>query len=214
MTTEPGQMSGEENFVPRVDDFDMEDVPEEALRAELARRHKNKQAALRRDAVQVHGVEHVHDTADDQEGGVDAVEREADAIEWQDPSNLEAPPPRPGFVQRWIRSAFRTGEDPASLQRAHREGWRPRALSTVPSGYAPATMTHKQLGDVIAVEGLILMELPARVAKARKKFYDRLMAAQNEAIERDIHKDERPGKPIIAERRTTVTRGRRPDAGD
>lgn len=208
-----GQISDEtEQFVPRTEEVDMEDVSTIALQAELARRQKAKAAAKRADAVQTHGVDHNHDTAEDVEGS-DKIEREADVVEWQDPSNLDAPPPRPGFVQRWVRASFRTGDDPGNLMRAHREGWRPRAISSVPEGYTPATMTHKSLGDVIAVEGLVLCELPIGVARQRKKFYDKLLSAQNEAINRDIHKDERPGNPIIAQRRTTVTR-RPPVVGD
>jgi hypothetical protein len=203
--------TGETRFSP-TDEADESDVGELTARVAEAAAHRTRAAAKYAGSAELHQIDHGHDTAADVE--TDAEDRETEVIEWQDPSNLEAPPARPGFVQRWIRASFRTGEDPGNLLRARREGWRPRLLKTVGKDYAPATVLHKTLGEVIAVEGLILCEMPINVARARYRYYRRLLEAQNEAIRRDVHKDERPGMPIIADRRSTVTRGRRPEAGD
>jgi hypothetical protein len=201
--------TGETRFSPTtvVDADDVEEIERQVAQSQGA---ATRAAAKYRGSAEVHGLDHVHDVETD-----DTIEdRETEVIEWQDPSNLEAPPARPGMVQRWIRASFRTGDDPGNLMRARREGWRPRVVSTVPQGYAPATINHKSLGEVIAVEGLILCEMPIKVARQRYKFYQSLLQAQNEAIQRDVHRDERPGMPIIAERRATVTRGRTPQQGD
>jgi hypothetical protein len=203
--------TGVTRFSP-TDEVDAADVGELSARAAEAAAHRTRAAGKYAGSQTLHDLDHVHDTAEDTE--TDVLDRDTEVIEWQDPSNLEAPPARPGYVQRWIRASFRTGEDPGNLLRARREGWRPRLLSTVDKDYAPATILHKTLGEVIAVEGLILCEMPINVARVRHKFYAQLLAAQNEAIRRDIHRDERPGMPIIAERRATVTRGRRPETGD
>jgi hypothetical protein len=204
--------TGETRFSPS-DQVDAEDVGHIAQRTAESQRNATRAAEKYRGSAELHGLDHGHDDAEDASSDNDE-DRETEVVEWQDPSNLEAPPARPGYVQRWVRASFRTGEDPGNLMRARREGWRPRLVSSVDKSYAPATITHKILGEVIAVEGLILCEMPIKVARQRYKFYQGLLAAQNEAIQRDIHRDERPGQPIIAERRSTVTRGRTPQQGD
>lgn len=201
--------AGDPQFSPS-DTVDAADVEQISRAAAEGQRQEQRARDRYAGTAEVHGVDHGHDLDVD----VDVEDRETEVVEWHDPSNLEAPAPRPGMVQRWIRASFRTGDDPGNLMRARREGWRPRPVSTVKQGYAPATIQHKSLGEVIAVEGLILCEMPITVARQRFKFYQQLLAAQNEAIQRDIHRDERPGHPIIAERRSTVTRGRKPEAGD
>lgn len=200
-----------DTFSP-TDQVDAEDVEHITQRVAAGQRASQQAAGRYAGSAELHGLDHGHDTAADLE--TDEQERETEVVEWQDPSNLEAPPARPGYVQRWVRASFRTGEDPGNLMRARREGWRPRLVSSVGKDYAPATIHHKTLGEVIAVEGLILCEMPIKVARQRYKFYQNLLAAQNEAIQRDVHRDERPGMPIIAERRSTVTRGRTPQQGD
>lgn len=202
--------TGETRFSPS-DQVDAEDVDEIERRVQGSARARTLAEAKYAGSAELHGLDHGHDTAAVADHDQD---RETEVVEWQDPSNLEAPPARPGMVQRWVRASFRTGDDPGNLMRARREGWRPRLVSSVDKSYAPATITHKTLGEVIAVEGLILCEMPIKVARQRFKFYANLLAAQNEAIQRDIHRDERPGNPIIAERRSTVTRGRTPQQGD
>ena len=193
-------------FTPS-DQTDAVDVDHVAQQAAEGQRQRQVNASKYSGSAEVHGLSHEHDLDED----LDVEDRDTEVIEWQNPSNLEAPAPRPGMVQRWIRASFRAGEDPGNIMRARREGWRPRPVSTVDRSYAPATITHKTFGEVIAVEGLILCEMPIKVARQRYKFYQSLLAAQNEAITRDIHRDERPGMPIIADRRATVTRGRKPE---
>jgi hypothetical protein len=201
--------TGETRFSP-TDTVDAVDVDHITQRVADSARASQRAAGKYQGSSELHGLDHNHDIDAD----LDVEDRETEVIEWQDPSNLEAPPARPGMVQRWVRAAFRTGDDPGNLMRARREGWRPRLVSSVDKSYAPATIHHKSLGEVIAVEGLILCEMPIKVARQRYKFYQGLLSAQNEAIQRDVHRDERPGQPIIAERRSTVTRGRSPQQGD
>jgi hypothetical protein len=201
-------------FSPRKG-VDAEDIPEIRASVRQNNEHRSQQRAKRADAAVTHEVDRESgESAEAREREIEEVEREEDVVEWRDPVNLEAPPARPGYVQRWVRFATRRDGDPSNFSRARSEGWRPVRLSNVPDGYSPPTINHRDLGDIIGVEGLILCEMPITVAKQRKAYYDKLLRAQNEAIERDIHKDERPGQPIQVTRRTQITRGRKPEIGD
>jgi hypothetical protein len=150
-----------------------------------------------------HGVDHGHGPADHGAAAAHDTPREEE-LEWKRPSNLEAPPPRPGFVQRWIRTAIGASNDPQNASKRFREGWKPRAANTVPRGYTPPTIMHGNFGEVIGVEGNILCEMPASMARQREAFYSRKTRQQTEAIERDVHKVERPNLPITATRTSKV----------
>jgi hypothetical protein len=197
-------------FVPG-EAIDTDDVGE--LQSQLAEARRVN-AALRNKIGQAVATNAVDDGTDQVHGNVDVVEQEQDVVQWRDPSNLEMPAPRAGFVQRLVRTSFRTGQDPSNVSRAFREGWRPRKLDTVAKEDLPPTILHGTHGECIGVEGLILCEMPVSIARQRAKFYRGMTAVQTEAIEKDIHKEERPGMPIIAERRSRVSTGRRPNSED
>jgi hypothetical protein len=95
-----------------------------------------------------------------------------------------------------------------------REGWQPRNIDSVPKEDLPPTVAYAG-NTVIGVEGLILCEMPVRIARQRAKFYRQQTAVQTEAIERDIHKEERQGYgAIVADRRQRVKTGRGADSED
>jgi len=198
-------------FTPN-EEIDTDDIGELQNRIKQLQAAQGVRSAKVNQTVQSHEV----DTGDDQvHGNVDVVEQEQDLMNWRDPGNLEMPAARPGFVQRLVRTAFRVGQDPQNWSRAMREGWQPRPMSSVPKEDLPPTITHATLGSVIGVEGLILCEMPVRIARQRAKFYRNQTAVQTEAIERDIHKEERQGYgAIIADRRSRVKTGRGADSED
>lgn len=118
------------------------------------------------------------------------------APDWRRPSNLEAPPPRAGFVQRWIRTGIGNTPDASNVAKKLREGWKPRLASTVPSGFSPPTISHGTLGEVIGVGELVLMEMPRKTVLQRRKFYADITRKQMEGVDRNLLKIERPGMPI------------------
>jgi hypothetical protein len=129
-----------------------------------------------------------------------------DEFEWKPANTLDAPEPRPGFVQRWVRFLVGSDQDPKNWSRSTREGWRPRSMDTVDKGFNAPTMNHGTLGTVIQVGDVILCEMDERLYKSRKKFFRAKATRQKEAMEK------RPmqGTDIkVEERNASVTFGRR-----
>lgn len=174
-----------------------------AKAAETRRRNAELEARLANETEDPHEVDHSHGSTDHGAAEAHDTPRE-EHLDWRRPSMLEAPPPRPGYVQRWIRSAIGASADPKNVSQRFREGWKPRAASTVPRGYTPPTIMHGQFGEVIGVEGNILCEMPIRMAQQREAFYRKKALQQTQAVEQDVHKVERPDLPITATRKSTV----------
>jgi hypothetical protein len=97
---------------------------------------------------------------------------ELDPIKMLNPTNLEAPPARPGYVQRWISDSVH-GDSGGSVSkewtRKMRQGWSPRDPSTV----SPAELRIYETGKsqsgqgLIRMSGLVLCEMPRAAAEAR-----------------------------------------------
>ena len=128
--------------------------------------------------------------------------------EWTRPSELEAPEPRTGFTQRWVRIKLGNEDDARNSMRKFREGWLPRQLDTVPKGYAPPTFSHSRLGNVIGVEDLILCEMPIKKALQRNAFYKAKQDRMIEGIENDLRNVARGGPRIHSDSKTQVTKRR------
>lgn len=152
-----------------------------------------------------HALSHEHGGSS-QNDAVHVTPRD-EVQDWKRASDLEAPPPRPGFAQRWIRTAVGGKNDPKNANKKLREGWKPRAASTCPRGFIAPTIAHGQFGDVIGVEDMILCEMPVRMAKQRDDFYQERTNRQTDAVERDLHRIERPGMPLRMANKTQVERG-------
>lgn len=128
--------------------------------------------------------------------------------EWARPSELEAPEPRPGYTQRWVRIKLGNEDDARNSMRKFREGWLPRQLDTCPEGYAPPTFSHSRLGNVIGVEDLILCEMPVRKALQRNAYYEAKKDRMIEGIENDLRNVSRSGPRVAVTHRTQVTKRR------
>lgn len=138
---------------------------------------------------QVHQAsqEHVvHDENTDREvDDLYRTEGENEVTEWRRHSALDAPPARPGYMQRFIRVRLGTTRDTARFQAAYREGWRPVKASNHTDRSLPTTRLSDG-AEVIGVEDLILCEMPERVFRQREAFYQSKLDSQNEAIERQL----------------------------
>ena len=174
-----------------------------AKAAETRRRNAEYEAKAANAVADPHEIDHSHGSTDHGAAEAHDLPREEEQ-DWRRPSMLEAPPPRPGFVQRWIRSAIGASSDPKNVSQRFREGWRPRSADSVPRGYQPPTILHGKFGEVIGVEGNILCEMPVKMARQREEFYARKTNQQTRAIEQDVHKVERPNLPITATRSSKV----------
>jgi hypothetical protein len=157
-----------------------------------------------------HKVDHVQDSRSTQADVMSSygVSRSAHDEPWKLPAELDAPEPRDGFTQRWIRIRTSNGEDAKNSMKKFREGWLPRSLETVPTGYAPPTFLHSQLGDVIGVDDLILCEMPIKKAVQRNAYYQQKTDRMIDGIENDLRKVESGGPRIARTHNTQVTKHR------
>jgi hypothetical protein len=124
-----------------------------AKAAETRRRNAELEAQLANANEGPHKVDHSHGPTDHGAAAAHDTPREEE-LEWKRPSTLEAPPPRPGYVQRWIRTSIGASNDPQNVSKRFREGWRPRPADTVPRGYTPPTIMHGQYGRSSVSKGI------------------------------------------------------------
>lgn len=109
-----------------------------------------------------------------------ADDRPLENQDWRPVSQLEAPPPRPGYAQLWVRTHIRGVEDTANVSKTLQEGWRPRsAESDLPEGYEPPVVSLGRYANVIGAYGMILCEMPLRMYNQRKAHYDGMAAKQS-----------------------------------
>jgi len=125
---------------------------------------------------------------------------------WVRPTSLEAPPPRPGFAQRWIRVAVMGTEDPTNASRKFREGWKPRRAETVPPSYAVPTISHGKWAGAVGVEGSVLCEMPKKLKAKRDAVYRKKTDDVTDAIEGELQAQSRPGMEITQTRKSTLVR--------
>lgn len=180
-------------------------------------RKKNALIAKEREEG-VHEVEQPDEGRTSQQDALAAygIDRDSIGDHWEKPSELDAPPPRDGYTQRWIRIRLGTGEDAKNSIKKFREGWLPRQLDTIPDGYVPPTIQHARLGGVIGVDDLILCEMPLKKARQRNAFYRDRVVRMIEGIENDLNKISQGGPRIDVDHKTRVTKRRLqvPDPGE
>ena len=88
---------------------------------------------------------------------------------WQEVGVLtrNTPPKRPGYEQRWVRVQTADDKpDTANLRKRLLEGWRPRTADSIPGGAVYATAHDRQFGTIIAMSGMVLMEMPTAAQAA------------------------------------------------
>lgn len=158
-----------------------------------------------------HQVDQLTDSRDTEQDALASygVSRDAHDEPWVRPAALQAPPPRPGYTQRWIRIRLGNTEDVNNSSRKFREGWLPRRPSTVAKSDLPPTSSHPRLGSVIGVEDLILCEMPISKAKQRNAFYRQRIDRMVAGINNDINNVSKHGPRISKYERTEVSKRRR-----
>ena len=131
---------------------------------------------------------------------------------WKPPSLLDAPKPRPGYVQRWIATSIQGKETPDNVYKRMRAGWEARSADTVKDKRYP-TINHGQWAGCIGIEGMLLCEMPEEKHKSMKEFYSGKNEGQNESIASDLDALGRTGGMAIHQnRQSSTSRGRLPTA--
>lgn len=152
---------------------------------------------------------HVENQSARQVDQVEEIDRDSELpTAWQRPSQLDAPAARPGYIQRWVRYRFGNQEDTDNLEKMLEEGWSPVKRATVKRVHELTADLRGKYGQYIVRRGLILMELPERLAAQRRERSKRQLRRMVQAIDRDFFKLPRhQAMPLLQpERRTTVSR--------
>lgn len=123
-------------------------------------------------------------------------------------------PARPGFVQRWIRTKLNGVDDPKNVMKRMNQGWRPRLADTVPQGVFAPTVNIRQFGDVIGMDGTVLMERPETQHAAHAAHNRAMTDRQMDAVNSMLAKEEESGLPIKKTMSSDVTTGRRAPVAD
>lgn len=188
-----------------------------ALKASMAAAAKRKKTASNK---QTHAVnnEMVHEL-NDSSSQADArqdIDRDSEQTEsWSRPHKLDAPDPRPGYVQRLVRL------DNDNLDRRIQEGWIPRKRASAKQGHELTSDRNSKYSLYYVMSGMILCEMPEEKARQRNDFYRKKQLRMTESIDRDLFKLSNPLMPMLKPSRktrvtTTARRGRLDDqiAGD
>jgi len=157
---------------------------------------------------------------DDQRGSRDNDSREGDVIhdeyddDWVEPSLLATDnvPARPDFVQRWCRTEINGKPDTSNLNRKFNQGWRPRPASSVAKGDFVPTIKYGK-SNVIGMEGLILMERPAKQHERHGNSIKRDTKNQMRSVDENMYKAHSANSGMTAPERTgssRVVRGKSP----
>jgi hypothetical protein len=130
--------------------------------------------------------------ADDTHGSRESETRDnttthpAEDAPWTQPASLEAPPPRKGMVQRWIRVGSLGKDDATNASRKFREGWVPRKANSVPPDFPLPHIDNGKFAGCIGIEGMVLCEMTIDRNNQRNKYFqgrrDRMTDAINQQI--------------------------------
>ena len=127
---------------------------------------------------------------------------------WKPPSLLDAPEPRPGYVQRWVATSIQGKDTPDNVYKRMREGWSARSAETVKSELFP-TINHGQWTGSIGIEGMLLCEMPKERHASMKAYYQGKSNDQNQSVVGELDAlGRQSGLPIHQDRKSETSRGR------
>lgn len=128
-----------------------------------------------------------------------------------DPFQLDAPPPRAGYVQRWVRVTL-VGSVDVNASYSIRDNWRPRTDLPdrfKPINYAFQNQDRNQTVDYLQVGDLVLMEKPIKFHSARMAHFKDKDKQIMQAIDAELDGVESKQHPIFRRRKTETETGSR-----
>ena len=136
--------------------------------------------------------------------------RETRKKQWMPPSSLDAPPAPKGFKHRWIRTETMGQDDTGNVSKKLREGWEfvraEEIKNQIGQNDYPVISDGKYQG-LIGVGGLVLARIPEEIVEQRKNYFQNKTKNQQEAVDNDILREQRPEMPINIDRQSRVTFG-------
>lgn len=186
-------------------------------RAQTVKREKATPARKQTHAVHADDVHTANESARQADSRTE-VDRDSEVpTSWRLPSRLDAPPPRPGYRNRFVR--FRNGneEDAEHFEEALEEGWRPVKRSRTRQVHELTATTHGKYGGYYVKRGLILMEIPETLEIQRERYFKKVQADMNRGVDRNLFKINHRVMPLLQPERksrvsTVARRGRLDDA--
>ncbi len=136
--------------------------------------------------------------------------RETRKKQWMPPSSLDAPPAPKGFKHRWIRTETMGQEDTGNVSKKLREGWefvRAEEIKSQIGQHDYPVISDGKYQGLIGVGGLVLARIPEEIVEQRKNYYQNKTKNQQEAVDNDILREQRPEMPINIDRQSRVTFG-------
>ena len=136
--------------------------------------------------------------------------RETRKKQWMPPSSLDAPPAPKGFKHRWIRTETMGQEDTGNVSKKLREGWefvRAEEIKNQIGEHDYPVISDGKYQGLIGVGGLVLARIPEEIVEQRKNYFQNKTKNQQEAVDNDILREQRPEMPINIDRQSRVTFG-------
>ena len=136
--------------------------------------------------------------------------RETRKKQWMPPSSLDAPPAPKGFKHRWIRTETMGQDDTGNVSKKLREGWefvRAEEVKNELGDHDYPVIQQGQYQGLIGVGGLVLARIPEEIIDQRSAYYKNKTKNQQEAVDNDILREQRPEMPINIDRQSRVTFG-------
>ena len=125
---------------------------------------------------------------------------------WTPPSALDAPEPPKGFKHRWLRAESKGLEDVSNIQARLRSGYELVRADEYTEGQYPSYKEGKYAG-IIGHGGLVLARVPEEIVDSRTEYFAQQTKDRNEALDRDLKREQHPSMPIDQKRQTSVTFG-------
>jgi hypothetical protein len=125
---------------------------------------------------------------------------------WTPPSALDAPEPPKGFKHRWLRAESLGYDDSKNIQGRIRTGYELVRADEYTEGQYPSYKEGKYAG-IIGHGGLVLARVPEEIVDSRTEYFAQQTKDRNEALDRDLKREQHPSMPIDQKRQTSVTFG-------
>ena len=125
---------------------------------------------------------------------------------WTPPSALDAPEPPKGFKHRWLRAESMGFDDVKNIQGRLRSGYELVRADEYPNDQFPSYKEGKYAG-IIGHGGLVLSRVPEEIVDSRNEYFAQQTKERNEALERDLRREQHKSMPISQDRQSRVTFG-------
>lgn len=101
--------------------------------------------------------------------------------------------PRPGYVQRWVRTQLDGKHDDSNIFAKKQEGWEARKANTLKEGDFLPTTEHGTKGNnhpemVVGTHNMILMERPQAIHDEYDELVKEDVRLQQQAIDNDVNR--------------------------